>query len=173
MDHRYAKEKLTLLLRDLDSYTSDEFWRQMSRIAAGATGADHAEEIAKERDAWQRMSEQYRREAYALAAHVERLTACANAVYVANNVGNVAGFDKLLDAVDESPTTSLTKLKAQWLDDTAKSLREAEARSNLEPGEDVPLEDVELSHMWDTSEVVDWMNEQAAELRCQAEEPTE
>ena len=47
MDHRYARDKLTTLLRDLDRYTADEFWRQMSRIAAGATGADHAEELAK------------------------------------------------------------------------------------------------------------------------------
>lgn len=43
MKHDYAREKLTLLLRDLDSYNGDEFWRQMSRIANGATHHPSAE----------------------------------------------------------------------------------------------------------------------------------
>ena len=42
----YARIKLELLLRDLDHYNADEFWRQMSRIAGGATGLDHAEVLA-------------------------------------------------------------------------------------------------------------------------------
>lgn len=51
MDHSYARAKLTTLLHDLDYYTGEEFWRQMSRIAAGSTGASHAEGLAVERDA--------------------------------------------------------------------------------------------------------------------------
>jgi len=50
MDHDYARSKLELLIRDLDHYTGEEFWRQLSRIAAGATGASHAEGIRKQRD---------------------------------------------------------------------------------------------------------------------------
>lgn len=66
LKHDYAREKLTLLLRDLDRYDGDEFWRQMSRIAHGATDHPSAEELLKERDAG------LEREA-ALEAHVERL----------------------------------------------------------------------------------------------------
>jgi hypothetical protein len=44
----YARDKLTLLLRDLDQYTAGELWRQMSRIAEGATGIPHAESLARE-----------------------------------------------------------------------------------------------------------------------------
>jgi hypothetical protein len=51
IDHHYAREKLTLLLRDLDSYNGDEFWRQMSRIAHGATDHPSAEALLLERDA--------------------------------------------------------------------------------------------------------------------------
>jgi len=51
MDYDYAQKKLESLLNNLPAYTGAEFWRQMSRIAAGATGNDHAEETAKERDA--------------------------------------------------------------------------------------------------------------------------
>jgi hypothetical protein len=50
MDHSYAREKLTLLLRDLDSYTAGEFWRQMSRIANGASKLESAEQLKQERD---------------------------------------------------------------------------------------------------------------------------
>lgn len=41
----YARRKLTQLLAELDQYTPGEFWRQMSRIAYGATGEPHAEEL--------------------------------------------------------------------------------------------------------------------------------
>jgi hypothetical protein len=51
IDHHYAREKLTLLLRDLDGYNGDEFWRQMSRIAHGATDHPSAETLLLERDA--------------------------------------------------------------------------------------------------------------------------
>ena len=47
LDTNYAKKKLRTLLRDVDNYNCGEFWRQMSRIACGATGRDHAEELEK------------------------------------------------------------------------------------------------------------------------------
>lgn len=40
MDHSYAKQKLSLLVRDIANYTDDEFRRQMARIVSGATGQD-------------------------------------------------------------------------------------------------------------------------------------
>ena len=39
MNHSYAQDKLTMLLRDLDRYNGDEFRRQMMRITSGATGS--------------------------------------------------------------------------------------------------------------------------------------
>ena len=38
MKHDYARKKLEALLRDLDSYTTNEFECQMLRITEGATG---------------------------------------------------------------------------------------------------------------------------------------
>lgn len=58
-----------------------------------------------ERDAWQRMSEQYRREAYALAAHVNRLTDAA----LREGSGPM-----VREVIDGGPGTSLAHLKAQW-----------------------------------------------------------
>src|SRR5690625_3982870 len=60
----YARRKLELVLRDLRDYTADEFWREISRIASGATGLPsvehlkgHAEELEAElaaaRAGWQ------------------------------------------------------------------------------------------------------------------------
>ncbi|MGP9633737.1 hypothetical protein ACT3R7_11790 [Halomonas sp. AOP43-A1-21] len=43
MDHDYARKKLAILLRDVGNFNGDEFWREMSRLAAGATGQEHAE----------------------------------------------------------------------------------------------------------------------------------
>ncbi len=40
MDHSYAKQKLSLLVRDIANYTDDEFRRQMARIVSGTTGQD-------------------------------------------------------------------------------------------------------------------------------------
>ena len=40
MKHDYAKKKLEALLKDLDSYTANEFERQMLRITEGATGIE-------------------------------------------------------------------------------------------------------------------------------------
>lgn len=51
MDHDYARRKLTLLMRDLSNYSAGEFWREMSRIAGGATGRDHAEELERQHQA--------------------------------------------------------------------------------------------------------------------------
>lgn len=56
MKHEYAREKLMLLLRDLDRYNGDEFWREMSRIAHGATDHPSAEDLLKERDALARFA---------------------------------------------------------------------------------------------------------------------
>lgn len=43
MKHDYARGKLAILLRDVGNFTADEFWREMSRLASGATGREHAE----------------------------------------------------------------------------------------------------------------------------------
>lgn len=55
MDHDYARKKLAVLIRDVGSFNGDEFWREMSRLAAGATGQEHAEglqcELEKAREA--------------------------------------------------------------------------------------------------------------------------
>lgn len=54
MDHSYAAEKLTSILRDLNQYTADEFRRQMARIISGATGQevpDDCHTIKADRDA--------------------------------------------------------------------------------------------------------------------------
>lgn len=40
MNHAYAHEKLSCLIRDLNNYTADEFRRQMVRIVNGATGSN-------------------------------------------------------------------------------------------------------------------------------------
>ncbi|RUO28214.1 hypothetical protein [Aliidiomarina sanyensis] len=50
LDKDYARKKLEILLRDLGSYNADEFWREMSRIASGATGAVHAEGLKSDID---------------------------------------------------------------------------------------------------------------------------
>ena len=50
----------------------------------------------------------------ALAAHLERMTDLATAVFAANNVSAIAGIAQLLEAVDEAPTSSLSRLKAEW-----------------------------------------------------------
>lgn len=53
-DRNYARRKLELVLRDLRDYNADEFWREISRIASGATGlpsAEHLKGHAKELEA--------------------------------------------------------------------------------------------------------------------------
>lgn len=44
-DKGYARRKLALVLRDLNDYNADEFWREISRIASGATGLPSAEQL--------------------------------------------------------------------------------------------------------------------------------
>lgn len=106
MDHNYAREKLQALLRDLPAYTGEEFWRQMSRIAAGATGTDHAEELVAERDSLQRLADVRRSQRDALAAHVESIQDA--------RIGLVPSSlcPLLAEAIDRSPTTSLARLRA-------------------------------------------------------------
>ena len=41
----YARSKLELVLRDLDHYTAEEFWREINRITSGATGLPSAEQL--------------------------------------------------------------------------------------------------------------------------------
>lgn len=48
LDHDYARKKLAILLRDVGNFNGDEFWREMSRIAGGATSRDHAEALEKQ-----------------------------------------------------------------------------------------------------------------------------
>lgn len=47
MNHNYARDKLQLLLRDLDYYNDGEFQRQMMRIVSGATGVNLEKRIAE------------------------------------------------------------------------------------------------------------------------------
>lgn len=44
-DKGYARRKLELLLRDLNDYTADEFWREVNRVTSGATGLPSAEQL--------------------------------------------------------------------------------------------------------------------------------
>src|SRR5690554_7880457 len=68
----------------------------------------------------------------ALAAHLERMTDLATAVFAANNVSAIAGIAQLLEAVEEAPTTSLARLKAQWQAEAVKSVRSEERRVGKE-----------------------------------------
>ncbi len=54
MDHDYAKCKLSILMRDINLYTADEFRREMARTISGATGQDVPDDchtLKAERDA--------------------------------------------------------------------------------------------------------------------------
>lgn len=44
-DKNYARKKLKLVLRDLNDYTADEFWREINRVTSGATGLPSAEQL--------------------------------------------------------------------------------------------------------------------------------
>lgn len=155
MNHQYARRKLTLLLRDLDSCTAGEFWREMSRIACGATGKPHAEELEAERDA--------------LTAHVERLNnklgEIKESLYGQNLRvsgwhlnGDTTPMDSWFEDNDweQEPTdsdASLARIKAQWQAEAVSALR-------------FPAS---LRKMWSGGEVQKWLDSQAAELRRQAE----
>lgn len=100
MDHSYAKQKLSLLVRDIANYTDDEFRRQMARIVRGATGQDipdDCHEIKAERDA--------------LAAQVDLLR-----LAVLSAVQKISGGQTkadLRDAYDATPEQCLAEIKAE------------------------------------------------------------
>ncbi len=49
MNKGYAKDKLSLLLRDIDNFNDGELWRELSRIAYGSTiGQPNAEDLVKQ-----------------------------------------------------------------------------------------------------------------------------
>ncbi|WP_139172618.1 hypothetical protein [Onishia taeanensis] len=137
MDHDYARRKLTTLLRDVNNYTADEFWRQMSRIAAGATGQAHAEDLKAERDAlaFQNKNREglvrraiEKEEQYdALAAHVEaqtaELSACQSILYQLARAGEVTPqyADDAKRVLSQKPPTSLDRRDARV---AAKAMRE-------------------------------------------------
>lgn len=59
-DKNYVRRKLTLVLRDLDHYTAEEFWREISRIAHGATGLPSAEQLQTRVKELEDMAKDYR-----------------------------------------------------------------------------------------------------------------
>lgn len=125
MDHDYARRKLTTLLRDVNNYTTDEFWRQMSRIAAGATGQEHAEDLKAERDALAYQSKNReglvrraieKEEQYdALAAHqadlVRELAACQSVLHSLAHAGEVTPeyADEAKKVIKRTTATSLAR----------------------------------------------------------------
>jgi len=155
MDHNYARGKLTLLLRDLSNYNGGEFWREMSRIASGATASIHAEGLKAERDALAdsntqfkqqneaqiRMNAKLMRERDALAAHVQQLT------NIAEKISTVAPeyLDHLAaDAafvLRSSPDSSLARRDAikeaeaveQWADCLESIIRHVETEHSKDP----------------------------------------
>lgn len=44
----YAREKLQHLVNNLETFNSGELWRELSRIAEGATGIPHAESLRRD-----------------------------------------------------------------------------------------------------------------------------
>lgn len=133
IDHNYARGKLKLLLRDLSNYNAGEFWREMSRIASGATASIHAEGLKAERDA--------------LAAHVEQLQEAGDKlrepwdlskILGAETRRRVEGWDK---ARAESPASSLARRDAlkeaktveSWADCLESIIRHVEAEHSKDP----------------------------------------
>ena len=109
IDHDYARKKLEQLLRDLPAYTGDELWRQMSRIAGGATGADHAEELARDLEAERHHRQAVARSEHALAAHVEQIREAFMPGADGTDGGRLLAIGYVLN---QSPTTSLTRRQA-------------------------------------------------------------
>lgn len=143
IDHNYARGKLKLLLRDLSNYNAGEFWREMSRIASGATASIHAEGLKAERDAMAdsnaqlkqqneaqiRMNAKLMHERDALAAYVEQLAdiaerVCSVAPEHLDHLGADAAF-----VLRNSPSTSLARRdamqKVEVLEQTAKDFKES------------------------------------------------
>ncbi|SJN14862.1 hypothetical protein CZ787_17270 [Halomonas citrativorans] len=139
IDHNYARGKLKLLLRDLSNYNAGGFWREMSRIASGATASIHAEGLKAERNALAdsnaqlsqqneaqiRMNAKLMHERDALAAHVERLNTLASAAYSKKNGWTIQNLQELgRTAMQESPRVSLAhrdaKMKLEGFGDYAE-----------------------------------------------------
>ncbi|WP_019025424.1 MULTISPECIES: hypothetical protein [unclassified Thioalkalivibrio] len=59
----------------------------------------------------------------------------------------------------------------QFIGELPGKLQEAELRAQLGPGEDTPLAKVELTHMWDSGECAEWIQEQAEALLGGGEKP--
>jgi hypothetical protein len=125
-----------------------------------------------ERDAWQRMSEQYKREAYALAAHVERGKTIM-AGLCGKDFTNREADQKLFGWYTDGPETSLARLETSLARLIAE--RQAEALDRLKQ----LLEETHASKAPTVSRVVmhvdDAINRVKAEcmplkLRHQAEE---
>ena len=125
---------------------------------------EYLEEVLDERDAWQRMSEQYKREAYALAAHVDRMERRGDqmAIELRDWLGSYGPDDeteRMLEVWEEAksrrPEASLTRLRAEWQAEgaqlTADSIR------------------YEYEGEIHQDRIADHADEVAAELRRQAE----
>lgn len=79
MDHSYAAEKLTSILRDLNQYTADEFRRQMARIISGTTGQevpDDCHTIKADRDELAAQNEALREAYKELSGAINDLDDC-------------------------------------------------------------------------------------------------
>ncbi|RUR34509.1 hypothetical protein [Vreelandella nanhaiensis] len=144
MDHNYARGKLKLLLRDLSNYNAGEFWREMSRIASGATASIHAEGLKAERDALAdsntqlmqqneaqiSMNAKLMHERDALAAHVEVIERTARLLLqgLANddqwrpNSSTGQIFNALVHDMEKKPIASLARRDAAL---KATGIREA------------------------------------------------
>lgn len=162
IDHNYARGKLKLLLRDLSNYNAGEFWREMSRIASGATTSIHAEGLKAERDALAdsntqlmqqneaqiKMNAKLMHERDAMAAHVERLIELGSAADMCA-FGITEEALAWADACEDAPKVSLARHDANILREYADKLEADEAP------------DAEAGDMWDASQCADWMREQA------------
>ncbi|AIA76267.1 hypothetical protein FF32_15910 [Halomonas campaniensis] len=139
IDHNYAREKTQLLLRDLSNYNAGEFWREMSRIASGATASIHAEGLKAERDALAdsntqlmqqneaqiRMNAKLMHERDALAAYVERIKVARHKRYPRESFGLGEWLDGVYEAIDD--TFEASTLARRDLIRQAQALEEAAA----------------------------------------------
>lgn len=151
IDHNYARGKLKLLLRDLSNYNANEFWREMSRIASGATASIHAEGLKAERDALAdsntqlmqqneaqiRMNAKLMHERDALAAHVEVIERTARFLLqgLANddqwrpNSSTGQIFNALVHDMEKKPIASLARRdllkQAEALEESARAFKVA------------------------------------------------
>lgn len=102
MNKDYAKEKLELLLRDLDNYNDGEFWRQMARIADGATtGQPNAEQLQKENKALQAKND-------ALVARLARIIEARKPLSTDYSSSDI--FQRIDAVICETPSESLGEI---------------------------------------------------------------